>query len=170
MDSHNTWIRFWGAGHDDVAEELDALWRERYGPPQSRIELPRLAEELPENHAYFEGAVTRIEINAYERNPAARRACVAHFGATCRVCGFDFERSYGPVGRDFIHVHHLKRLAAIGEEYELDPIRDLRPVCPNCHAMIHRQEPPLKIKVLRGIVREIRERRRSQRARARKTR
>lgn len=145
---------------DDVAQELEGWWRERYGLPEARIESPRLAEELPENHAYFEGAVKRIEINAYERNTAARRACVAHYGATCRVCGFDFERTYGPVGRGFIHVHHLKRLAAIGEEYELDPIRDLRPVCPNCHAMIHRQEPPLKIKELRRIVREIRQRRR----------
>lgn len=155
---------------DDVAEEIEALWRERYGEPERRTESARLAEELPENHAYFEGAVSRVEINAYERNLAARRACVAHYGPTCRVCGFDFERTYGPTGRDFVHVHHLKGLARIGEEYQLDPIRDLRPVCPNCHAMIHRQEPPLKIKELRRIVREIRQRRRSRQARMRRAR
>ncbi len=155
---------------DDVAEELEAWWRETYGLPENPITSARLAEELPENHAYFEGAVSRIEINAYERNAAARRACVAHYGARCRVCGFDFERTYGALGRDFIHVHHLKRLSGIGEQYQLDPIRDLRPVCANCHAMIHRQDPPLKLKDLRQIVTEIRDGRRSRRQQGRKTR
>jgi 5-methylcytosine-specific restriction protein A len=28
-------------------------------------------------------------------------------------------------------------LSGIGVEYEVNPIEDLRPVCPNCHAAIH---------------------------------
>jgi 5-methylcytosine-specific restriction protein A len=46
-------------------------------------------------------------------------------------------------------VHHLKSLAEIGAEYELDPVRDLRPVCPNCHAMIHRKYPPYGLEEVR---------------------
>ncbi len=36
------------------------------------------------------------------------------------------------MGEGFIHVHHLKPLSEVGYEYRVDPIRDLRPVCPNC--------------------------------------
>ena len=58
---------------------------------------------------------------------------------------------YGDMGDGFIHVHHLKDLATIGEEYEVDPIEDLRPVCPNCHAMLHRTVPAMSIEDLRAI-------------------
>ena len=88
---------------------------------------------------YIEGAVRQITVNAYERNLQARAACIAHWGLACIVCDFDFEAFYGPIGRGYIHVHHLRPLAEIGTIYVLDSIADLRPVCPNCHAMIHRR-------------------------------
>lgn len=46
-----------------------------------------------------------------------------------------FTDMYGDIGKDFIHVHHL----LIGEEYVVDHIKDLRPVCPNCHAMLDKR-------------------------------
>jgi len=55
----------------------------------------------------------------------------------CVICGFDFGTVYGDDFRGFIHVHHLKPLSEIKKEYEVNPITDLRPVCPNCHAIIH---------------------------------
>ncbi|RME44545.1 MAG: HNH endonuclease, partial [Chloroflexi bacterium] len=58
---------------------------------------------------------------------------------------------YGELGKGFIHVHHVIPLSEIDSRYEVDPINDLCPVCPNCHAMIHREEPPLTIKQLREI-------------------
>lgn len=96
-----------------------------------------LAEEVAEPEGLYEGALRRISVNAYERNPAARAKCVAHYGTVCQACGTDFGSSYGPIADGFIHVHHLKPLSEIGCEYEVDPIGDLRPVCPNCHAVIH---------------------------------
>lgn len=51
-------------------------------------------------------------------------------------------------------VHHLKKLADIKAEYEVDPIKDLQPVCPNCHAMIHRQDPPIEIEELKKQLKE----------------
>ena len=104
-----------------------------------------LAEELPHSKGYFEGAKCRVTINAYERNPKARTACIAHHGLTCAVCNFNFAEMYGPLGEGFIHVHHLIPVSSVKDEYELDPIKDLIPVCPNCHAMIHRVNPPLTI-------------------------
>ena len=95
-------------------------------------------EEIPRDIQYPEGAVISVRVNAYERNDAARQACVAHYGTNCAVCNFNFEARYGEIGGGFIHVHHLKPLSSIGVAYKVDPIGDLRPVCPNCHAMLHR--------------------------------
>lgn len=111
-----------------------------------RADVP---EELPPRMRLKEGAVQRIEVNAYERNPAARRECLAHHGYACAVCTFDFAKRYGEIGEGYAHVHHLRPVSEIGEEYEIDPIHDLRPVCPNCHAMLHRARPPLSIEELR---------------------
>ncbi|MFC1808279.1 HNH endonuclease [Candidatus Omnitrophota bacterium] len=104
-----------------------------------------IPEEILESQAYTEGAKRTITVNAYERNPKARQQCIAHYGCSCSVCGFSFGKSYGDKFQDFIHVHHLRPLATIAEEYKLDPIRDLIPVCPNCHAVIHRKDPPYTI-------------------------
>lgn len=151
---------------DDVADELEQMWTERVGERHEGEEEDEdqpdeegdddyepLPEQVSDEERFVEGAVRSISVNAYERSAAARRACVKHWGACCCVCDFDFEQVYGEIGKDYIHVHHLAALADIGEEYEVDPIKDLRPVCPNCHAMIHSQEPPLTVKRLRQIVR-----------------
>jgi 5-methylcytosine-specific restriction protein A len=89
-----------------------------------------------------EGHVTSVIVNRYERDPVARAKCITYHGCRCSVCEFDFAEKYGRIGEGFIHVHHLKPLAAIGEAYDVDPINDLTPVCPNCHAMMHRRRPP----------------------------
>lgn len=112
----------------------------------------RPPEELTEGETYTEGAKQQITVNAYERNPAARRRCIEYYGTTCVVCGFDFAVKYGELGNGFIHVHHLRPLAKIGEEYELDPIADLRPVCPNCHSMIHRRAVAYGIEELQALL------------------
>ncbi len=100
-----------------------------------------LPEELTNSYTYFEGAKQKISINAYERNPLARRKCLEYynFKYNCEICGFNFLDVYGDIGKDFIHVHHLKPLHLINEQYKIDPINDLLPVCPNCHAMLHRK-------------------------------
>ena len=91
------------------------------------------------DEACYEGAVTQVQVNRYERNPEARAKCIAHYGAFCHVCGMDFEKTYGKIGKGFIHVHHIKPISEIGEKYKVDPIKDLIPVCPNCHAMLHQK-------------------------------
>lgn len=100
--------------------------------------------ELPDSQMR-EGACKTVTVNAYERNVGARHACIAHYGPDCMVCGINFEKVYGEIGRDFIHVHHLAPIHEATGEYTVDPIRDLRPVCPNCHAMIHKKNPPYSL-------------------------
>lgn len=110
-------------------------------------------EEVLPTASYFEGATRSIRVNAYERSRDGREACIRHHGVNCAVCGFNFERTYGTAAAGFIHVHHLRPLAVIGEEYVLDPVADLRPVCPNCHAVIHRKEPPYSIEEAQTMIR-----------------
>lgn len=100
---------------------------------------------------YPEGMRRTVTVNAYERNPKARQACIAHHGAACQVCGFDFEKTYGEIGKGYIHVHHIKPISEIGKSYEVDPKTDLVPVCPNCHAMLHKRNPPFGVEELRGM-------------------
>jgi len=101
------------------------------------LEAVALPGELIPDQTLTEGAVRQVLVNGYERDPLARRRCVAHYGPTCVVCGFNFGAIYGSAAEGFIHVHHLKPLSEIGSEYMVDPVADLRPVCPNCHAVIH---------------------------------
>ena len=112
-----------------------------------------LREEVPQPDQYFEGSVKQIEVSMYERNPEARARCLAHYGRDCYVCGFSFEQTYGKPGEGFIHVHHLEPLSGIRANYELDPIKDLRPVCANCHAMIHRESPPYSVAEVKKMLR-----------------
>ncbi len=126
---------------------VEVLWAFEKPP----VDGYRSADEV-EQTTFLEGAVRQVLVNAYERNPGARRACIAHYGVACHVCGIDFEDRYGQIGKGFIHVHHLVPLAQVGIEYELDPIRDLRPVCPNCHAMLHRSMPPITLVELKNLL------------------
>lgn len=112
-----------------------------------------LAEELAEKKRYSEGAAHEIRVNAYERSVEARRACIRIHGCSCVVCGFNFEAQYGEIGEGFIHVHHCIPLASITSGYEVDPETDLVPVCPNCHAMIHRKRDfTMPVEDLRSIL------------------
>lgn len=114
--------------------------------------FPVYPDELDESWTYSEGAKRRVVINAYERDERARAACIKFYGTECAVCDFDFGKFYGKLGEGFIHVHHLRDLATVGEDYEVDPINDLRPVCPNCHAMLHRETPAMQIGALRATI------------------
>jgi 5-methylcytosine-specific restriction enzyme A len=96
--------------------------------------------------------VEQVQVNRYERDRRARRLCLAHWGSRCVVCGLDFGERYGPLGQDFIHVHHVLELSSVGPGYRVDPVNDLRPVCPNCHAMIHRRRPALSIDEVRQLL------------------
>lgn len=110
------------------------------------VDYPKDDEKL------YEGALITVKANKYERNQKARRECVAKKGYQCLVCGKDFEATYGEIGKNFIHVHHLTPISSIGKEYQLNVDTDLVPVCPNCHYMLHRKDPPYTIEELKEIL------------------
>ena len=75
----------------------------------------------------------------YERDPKARAEALTIHGYDCKGCGLNFGDFYGEHGRGFIHVHHIKPLSESGET-KVDPKTDLIPLCPNCHAMVHKNK------------------------------
>lgn len=86
---------------------------------------------------YEEGRKRRIESSIYERNPEAREKCIEHHGAICAVCGFEASAVYGDEFAGKIEVHHIVSISKRNGSYVLDPIKDLIPVCPNCHMILH---------------------------------
>ena len=139
-------------GHPTTVSD-DRLRRYRAG----RDLAMALHEEIRSGTVYVEGSVKQVLVNRYERDPNAREACIRHHGEVCSVCGIDLKAAYGQVAAGFIHVHHLIQLSRVGSDYVVDPVEDLRPVCPNCHAIIHRRDPPYLI----GDVKRFLESRRS---------
>lgn len=132
---------------DEVAELLDGEFRSVAG--QEAAPLP---EEITGPATLSEGAMRRVTINAYERNPQARMVCLQHYGTACSVCGLAMGDIYGPEADGHIHVHHIRPISTIGKSYEIDPIRDLRPVCPNCHAVIRLGNPAYSIEQVKSML------------------
>lgn len=111
--------------------------------------LTNYPDELPNPETLFEGVKKKVIVNSYERNKVAREKCIEHYGAKCIICNFNFSDIYGEIGAGFIHVHHLTQLSNIGKGYEVNPIKDLCPVCPNCHAMLHKKNPPYTLEEIK---------------------
>ncbi len=145
---------------DEIVKELDKIWynllkqKKKHKNFFAQPNYDHLTEEIEGSLKFFEGAGKKIDVTVYERNVNARRKCVEHYGFDCSICGFSFEKAYGIFGKNYIHVHHIKPIAEIGREYELDPIEDLRPVCPNCHAMLHSSNPPLSISRMKKMIKD----------------
>jgi len=114
------------------------------------VDIPSgFPDEVDDPQTYPEGKRKQYFVNVYERDQRARKVCLKKWGHDCYVCGMNFLRVYGPMGKEFIHVHHIKPLSEVREQYEVDGAKDLRPVCPNCHAMLHHGKHPLGIEELR---------------------
>lgn len=110
--------------------------------------------EIQSDAEYVEGTIKTIIVNAYERDNKARQECIRIHGLNCFVCGINFEKVYGKIGKGFIHVHHLKPISEIKKEYIINPVTDLCPLCPNCHAMAHQKNPPFSINDLKELIKK----------------
>lgn len=102
-----------------------------------KMDVEQLADEAFVPGLSREGFQVAVLVNRFERSRSARRKCLRRHGTSCCICGFDFEKAYGPDFAGLIHVHHITPIAKRRGPYEVDPDADLRPVCPNCHAVIH---------------------------------
>jgi 5-methylcytosine-specific restriction protein A len=135
---------------ESVANVLEGIWK-----PRTRGDYPITPDEVSSDSEFPEGGRNTISVNAYERDLRARAACIALFGFNCFVCDLLLEDRYGTIAAGFIHVHHITRLSKVVTGYKVNPKKDLRPICPNCHAIIHRRKPPLSIKEARRMIKHL---------------
>lgn len=140
-------------GDKRIYEEFKKLLRDT-----ENIDRFTVTNELDETETPdVEGVRKSVFVNVYERSAEARKKCIEHMGCVCAVCGFDFEKVYGELGKGFIHIHHRIPVSSIGKAYSINYETDLVPVCPNCHAMLHRGKngKVLSIEELREIMVEV---------------
>jgi 5-methylcytosine-specific restriction enzyme A len=146
---------------NDIAIQLEQLWsviinsnsingstagEPEFDSPANDLALPGESAEV----GGLEGGKRSVLVTRTERNPKNREACLNHWGYQCRVCGFDFGREFGDDAKDYIHVHHHNLVASAGEIVP-DPIHDMSPLCPNCHAVAHLKRPPYSIDELKKM-------------------
>lgn len=118
------------------------------------LDVTDTGDGLPENLPGNEGEKSLVVSARYERNPVNRALCLSRKGYVCSVCGFDFGRVYGKIGRNYIEVHHVTPVSRMGPDYHFDVDRDLVPVCSNCHSMLHRRDPPYTVSELQALIAE----------------
>ncbi|MGY2803932.1 HNH endonuclease [Bradyrhizobium sp. USDA 4506] len=111
-------------------------------------------ETLTENlqGGFPEGARTQVEVNRYERDRRNRAAALAIHGYACVVCSSDLGDRYGPAAVGLIEVHHLTPVSKLGPDYCINPATDLVPLCPNCHRVAHRRDPPFMVEELKAML------------------
>lgn len=135
------------------------IWTMRESLKDALIELdwfvnkPAYRETTVSGRVFAEGARFTVVLTIYERNRSARQHCIKLFGARCVACGMSFEDVYGNVGKGLIQVHHLEQISKKETRYCVCPESDLRPVCANCHLIIHRRTPPYTIEEVQTMIR-----------------
>ena len=98
----------------------------------------------------MEGRLTEAKVLRRQRNRSARQKCLEDSGYTCYVCGFNFEKAYGDIGKNFLEVHHTKPLATYDDEHSI-PQSELCALCSNCHSMVHRKKEVLDVDELKRM-------------------
>ena len=141
---HHSIIRSWnilpsGFETDKIICALDAFLNHDLKKYENEVRKWMQNQEglIHQDGYYIEGALKQISSNRFERNPIARRKCIEANGAYCHICGFDYGEVYGEEFIDKIEVHHIIPLNQIREDYVVDPVHDLIPVCSNCHMVLH---------------------------------
>lgn len=137
------------ARHEPLVSAYLSEVLQRTMPFRPSVQIP---EELPLSGRYWEGEGTHLVVNRFERDRAAREECLRRQGGNCVVCDMSFGQRYGSQMEGLIHVHHLVPLSEIREGYSPDPSRDLVPVCPNCHLVIHARGATRTIEEVRAML------------------
>jgi len=112
------------------------VYQDSQKPSQRQTTIRKSSETLRE------GKIANRYQEYHKRNPELRRLCIEAYGNKyeCEICGMNFEKVYGEIGKEFIEIHHINPIAETEGEHDVDPATDLIPLCSNCHSMIHHGE------------------------------
>ena len=137
-----------------VAERLENLWEIHVA--RIRGLVPNLVSDSSIEELEFpEGREVWRLHHSHERHPKlpglAKGAALARGEAiACAVCEFDFWKTYGEVGKDFIECHHTLPVSEL-KEGMVTRLSDIVLVCSNCHRMLHRRRPWLTVGQLKAL-------------------
>ena len=116
-----------------------------------------------ENLVIEEGTKRIKSRQVYERSKKLRDAAISRYTINghlqCSVCSFDFYVVYGEHGKGFIEIHHQKPVFQYEDQdhnvFIEQALRNVVPVCSNCHRMIHREKnAPMPVEELRRLVQQ----------------
>ena len=139
----DAYIRFYAQKHDI---DLTAI-------KQPEVKTVDSTEAEDEEQERYEGRLTEAKVLRRQRNRAARQQCLKASGYMCYVCGFNFEKTYGDIGKNFLEVHHTKPLATYDDEHPI-PQSELVALCSNCHSMVHSKREELDVNELKEMLQE----------------
>lgn len=126
-------------------------FQEKFPTKKKPKHIPPPAQK-PQPRELTEGAKKHVESERAWRNPQLRAQCLDYYGYQCQCCGIEFDKIYGETGNKFIEVHHLRPISSYDDEHKLDPLKELIPLCSNCHSMIHHlKDDEMTLKKLREI-------------------
>ena len=119
------------------------------GTLSPKVETKRRIRRSTEDQ---EGKHVTKETTVIQRNQSARKKCIEYYGCKCAACRIEMRNIYGEIGENFIEVHHLNPIHLFDDQHVVDYIEDLVPLCPNCHAMIHKLENPSDLETLKELI------------------
>ena len=159
FDSEELWAQTWsrlalsmnigqlelGVDEGESDAHIVCRWTGRFAAAVISILPMEETGEIVESDVigYPEGALKTVRTNRYERDRRNRSAALAIHGTACKGCGLEMGARYGPVATGLVDIHHVTPVSQLGAGYVIDPVRDLVPLCPNCHAVAHRRDPVL---------------------------
>jgi len=114
-------------------------------------------EDEDDANTYPEGKKSFVRHRKLERNSKlCRKAKSQRLKETgdlaCEVCGFSFQKRYGPIGVGFIEAHHTVPVSTF-KGRRITRLEEIALVCSNCHRMLHRVHPLPRIADLRKMIR-----------------
>lgn len=134
-------------------QNLTDLWGAAAGTCLSLILSGLALEAVDEFPAGLpEGAPSKGLVNRYERNPVNRLRSIQYHGYACWACETDLSDRYPGLGDRYIEVHHILPVSTMPADYRVNPVTEMVPLCPNCHRMAHRENPPVHPTKLRQVL------------------
>lgn len=103
-----------------------------------------------------EGKIVERTHKARERNSQVVEMAKSNFKKKygklfCQVCDFDFEKTYGEIGKDFIEGHHTIAVSEMPPDYKTKP-EEIAMLCANCHRIVHKKRPWLTMSVIKNLL------------------
>lgn len=120
-------------------------------PPHSIQELEDVSAPAVEVHEALEGTVYTARVTYRKRSRALISAKKAASDRRCEACGFSFEEYYRITDRDCLVAHHIDPIARRSGPSKTT-LDDIALLCPNCHAIVHTQDPPISPEDLRRML------------------